>query len=110
MFWSNYFIPTLKDTASEDAQVISNSLMLKSGMIRKNASGIYTWLPLGLRVLNKVENIVKLKFNSQTSDLKKIKKDTKKTTKTFSKSDKIKNREKKITKPRTLWTRRKKAS
>ena len=41
MFWSNYFIPTLKDTASEDAQVISNSLMLKSGMIRKNASGIY---------------------------------------------------------------------
>ena len=57
MFWSNYFIPTLKDTASEDAQVISNSLMLKSGMIRKNASGIYTWLPLGLRVLNKVENI-----------------------------------------------------
>ena len=35
MFWSNYFIPTLKDTASEDAQVISNSLMLKSGMIRK---------------------------------------------------------------------------
>ena len=54
MFWSNYFIPTLRDTASEDAQVISNSLMLKSGMIRKNASGIYTWLPLGLRVLNKV--------------------------------------------------------
>ena len=59
MFWSNYFIPTLRDTASEDAQVVSNSLMLKSGMIRKNASGIYTWLPLGLRVLNKVENIVR---------------------------------------------------
>ena len=64
MFWSNYFIPTLKDTASEDAQVISNSLMLKSGMIRKNASGIYTWLPLGLRVLNKVENIVREEMNN----------------------------------------------
>tara|TARA_B100000575_G_scaffold292750_2_gene301989 strand:- start:790 stop:1929 length:1140 start_codon:yes stop_codon:yes gene_type:complete len=62
------------------------------------------------KIIDKVENIVKLKFNSQTSDLRKIKKDTKKTTKTFSKSDKIKNREKKITKPRTLWTRRKKAS
>ena len=62
------------------------------------------------KIIDKVENIVKLKFNSQTSDLRKIKKDKKKTTKTFSKSDKIKNREKKITKPRTLWTRRKKAS
>ena len=64
MFWSNYFIPTLRDTASEDAQVISNSLMLKSGMIRKNASGIYTWLPLGLRVLNKVESIVREEMNN----------------------------------------------
>ena len=62
------------------------------------------------KVIDKVENIVKLQFNSLTSDFKKVKKDTKKTTKTFSKSDKIKNREKKITKPRTLWTRRKKAS
>ena len=64
MFWSKYFLPTLKDTASEDSQVISNSLMLKSGMIRKSASGIYTWLPLGLRVLNKVENIVRKEMNS----------------------------------------------
>ena len=64
MLWSNYFIPTLKDTAAEDSQVISNSLMLKSGMIRKTASGIYTWLPLGLRVLNKVENIVREEMNS----------------------------------------------
>ena len=63
MLWSNYFIPTLKDTAAEDSQVISNSLMLKSGMIRKTASGIYTWLPLGLRVLNKVENIVREEMN-----------------------------------------------
>ena len=64
MLWSNYFIPTLKDTAAEDSQVISNSLMLKSGMIRKTASGIYTWLPLGLRVLNKVENIVREEMNN----------------------------------------------
>ena len=64
MFWSKYFLPTLKDTASEDSQVISNSLMLKSGMIRKSASGIYTWLPLGLRVLNKVESIVRKEMNS----------------------------------------------
>ena len=62
------------------------------------------------KIIDKVENIVKLQFNSLTPDLKKLKKDTKKTTKTFTKSDKIKNREKKITKPRTLWTRRKKAS
>ena len=64
MLWSNYFIPTLKDTAAEDSQVVSNSLMLKSGMIRKTASGIYTWLPLGLRVLNKVENIVREEMNN----------------------------------------------
>mgnify|MGYP006240707211 FL=1 len=64
MLWSNYFIPTLKDAAAEDSQVISNSLMLKSGMIRKTASGIYTWLPLGLRVLNKVENIVREEMNN----------------------------------------------
>ena len=64
MLWSNYFIPTLKDTAAEDSQVESNSLMLKSGMIRKTASGIYTWLPLGLRVLNKVENIVREEMNN----------------------------------------------
>ena len=58
MFWSKVFIPTLKDTP-QDAEVISHQLMLRSGMIRKVTSGIYTWLPIGLKVLRKVENIVR---------------------------------------------------
>jgi len=55
---SKYLLATLKETPT-DAEVISHKLMLRAGMIRKLASGIYTWLPLGLRVLNKVENIVR---------------------------------------------------
>jgi len=55
---SNLLISTLKETPA-DAEVISHQLMLRAGMIRKLASGIYTWLPLGLRVLRKVENIVR---------------------------------------------------
>lgn len=51
-------MPTLKDTP-QDAEVISHQLMLRSGMIRRVTSGIYTWLPIGLRVLRKVENIVR---------------------------------------------------
>ena len=58
MFWSKVFLPTLKD-APQDAEVISHQLMLRSGMIRKVTSGIYTWLPIGLKVLRKVENIVR---------------------------------------------------
>ena len=58
MFWSKVFLPTLKDTP-QDAEVISHQLMLRAGMIRKVTSGIYTWLPLGLRVLKKIENIVR---------------------------------------------------
>ncbi|MDG0966193.1 MAG: proline--tRNA ligase, partial [SAR86 cluster bacterium] len=63
MFWSMIFIPTLKDTP-QDAEVISHQLMLRAGLIRKVASGIYTWLPLGLRVLRKVENIVRDEMNN----------------------------------------------
>ncbi|MBL4584616.1 MAG: proline--tRNA ligase [Pseudomonadales bacterium] len=55
---SQYLIATLKETPS-DAEVISHQLMLRAGMIRKLASGLYTWLPMGLRVLRKVENIVR---------------------------------------------------
>ena len=55
---SNLLIATLKESPS-DAEVISHKLMLRAGMIRKLASGLYTWLPLGLRVLRKVENIVR---------------------------------------------------
>ena len=58
MFWSKVFIPTLKDSP-QDAEVISHQLMLRAGMIRKVSSGIYTWLPLGLKVLRKIENIVR---------------------------------------------------
>ncbi|MBN1683840.1 MAG: proline--tRNA ligase [Gammaproteobacteria bacterium] len=57
-----YFLPTLKETPS-DAELISHQLMLRAGMIRKLASGIYTWLPLGLRVLQKVINCVREEMN-----------------------------------------------
>jgi len=63
MFWSKIFLPTLKD-APQDAEIISHQLMLRSGMIRKVASGIYTWLPLGLRALRKIENIVREEMNA----------------------------------------------
>ncbi|MDA1341302.1 MAG: proline--tRNA ligase [Proteobacteria bacterium] len=63
MFWSKIFIPTLKDSP-QDAEVISHQLMLRAGMIRKVASGIYTWLPLGLIVLRNIENIVREEMNA----------------------------------------------
>ncbi|PIJ49854.1 proline--tRNA ligase [Erwinia sp. OLTSP20] len=55
---TQYLLSTLKETPA-DAEVISHQLMLRAGMIRKLASGLYTWLPTGLRVLKKVENIVR---------------------------------------------------
>ncbi len=55
---SKYLLATLKETPS-DAEIISHQLMLRAGMIRKVAAGIYNWLPLGLRVLRKVERIVR---------------------------------------------------
>ncbi len=55
---SKMLIPTLRD-APADAEIISHQLMLRAGMIRKQASGIYTWLPLGLRVLRKIEQIIR---------------------------------------------------
>lgn len=55
---SRFLIATLKETPA-DAEVISHQLMLRSGMIRKLASGLYTWLPMGLRTLRKVERIVR---------------------------------------------------
>ena len=58
MLFSKILLPTLKD-APQEAEVISHRLMLRAGMVRKVASGIYTWLPLGLRVLRKIENIVR---------------------------------------------------
>jgi len=55
---SKFLLATVKETPA-DAEVISHQLMLRAGMIRKLASGLYTWLPLGLRVLNKVSHIVR---------------------------------------------------
>lgn len=59
---SNLLLPTLRD-APADAEVISHKLMLRAGMIRQTASGIYSWLPLGLKVLRKVEAIVREEMN-----------------------------------------------
>ncbi|MEX2481139.1 MAG: proline--tRNA ligase [Gammaproteobacteria bacterium] len=59
---SNLLVPTLRD-APADAEVVSHRLMLRAGMVRQLASGIYTWLPLGLRVLRKVESIVREEMN-----------------------------------------------
>ena len=60
---SNLLVPTLRD-APADAEVVSHRLMLRAGMVRQLASGIYTWLPLGLRVLRKVETIVRDEMNA----------------------------------------------
>jgi prolyl-tRNA synthetase len=55
---TNYFLPVLKESPS-DAEIISHQLMMRAGMISQSSSGIYSWLPLGLRVLKKIENIVR---------------------------------------------------
>jgi prolyl-tRNA synthetase len=55
---SKYFLPLLRENPSE-AQIVSHRLMLRAGMIRQSSAGIYSWLPLGLRVLKKVEQIVR---------------------------------------------------
>jgi len=59
---SRYFMPTLRD-APADAQIVSHQLMLRSGMIRQEAAGIYAWLPLGLRVLKRIEQVVREEMN-----------------------------------------------
>ena len=55
---SRYFLPLLKETPAE-AQIVSHRLMLRAGLIRQAAAGIYNWLPLGFRVLKKIEDIVR---------------------------------------------------
>ena len=59
---SRYFLPILKENPKE-AEIASHRLMLRSGMIRQQASGIYTWLPLGKKVLDKVCNIIREEQN-----------------------------------------------
>jgi prolyl-tRNA synthetase len=58
MRWSQYPVNTTKETPN-DAEVVSHQLMLRAGLIRKLTSGMYTWMPLGLRAMRKVENIVR---------------------------------------------------
>ncbi len=55
---SKYFLPTIKENPKE-AEIVSHRLMLRAGMIRQASAGIYTWLPLGFKVLKKIENIVR---------------------------------------------------
>jgi prolyl-tRNA synthetase len=58
MHLSRFFLPVLRETPKE-AEIISHQLMLRAGMVRQSAAGIYSWLPLGLRVLKKIEAIVR---------------------------------------------------
>ncbi len=59
---SQYPINTVKETPSE-AEVVSHQLMLRAGLIRRLAAGIYNWLPMGLRTLRKVEAIIRQEMN-----------------------------------------------
>ena len=62
MRWSQYFLYTLREDPA-DADVISQKLMMRAGMLRKVAAGIYTYLPLGLRSTQKMERIVREEMN-----------------------------------------------
>src|SRR5450432_427083 len=56
IFWSRYFIPTLKESPS-DAEIASHKLLIRAGLVRKLGGGLYTYLPLGLRVMQKISRI-----------------------------------------------------
>ena len=62
MHLSRYFLPVLRETPKE-AEIVSHQLMLRTAMIRQSAAGIYSWLPLGLKVLKKIEQIVREEQN-----------------------------------------------
>ena len=62
MRWSQYFIPTLKESPAE-AEILSHKLLLRAGLVRKLTGGLYTFLPLGLRSLKKIENIIREEMN-----------------------------------------------
>ena len=59
---SQYFLPVLKENTKE-AQIVSHRPMLRAGMIQQSSAGIYSWLPLGLKVLEKIEQIVREEQN-----------------------------------------------
>ena len=62
MRWSNTFIPTLKEAPAE-AEILSHQLLLRAGLVRKLTGGLYTFLPAGLRALQKIEAIVREEMN-----------------------------------------------
>ena len=62
MKFSNFFIPTQKNIPAE-AEIISHQLMIRSGMVKQSSAGIYSWLPLGLMVLRKIEKVVREEQN-----------------------------------------------
>lgn len=62
MRWSQYFIPTLKESPAE-AEILSHKFLLRAGLVRKLTGGLYTFLPLGLRSLRKIENIIREEMN-----------------------------------------------
>jgi len=64
MRWSKFFVPTLRDVPQE-AEIVSHQLMLRAGMIERVASGLYSFLPLGLIVLRKVENVIREELNKR---------------------------------------------
>ena len=63
MLLSKLFVPITKDLPSE-AKIKSHQLMLKTGMIKQSSAGIYSWLPLGYKVMKKIENIVREEQNN----------------------------------------------
>ncbi|MSU34349.1 MAG: proline--tRNA ligase [Pedosphaera sp.] len=62
MYWTQTFIPTLKETPS-DAEIVSHQLLLRAGLVRKLTGGLYTFLPMGLRALRKIEQIIRQEMN-----------------------------------------------
>ena len=65
---SSYFLPTLKETPKE-AEIVSHRLMLRAGMIRQSSAGIYSWLPLGYKVLRNIMRIVREDSNKHKTTI-----------------------------------------
>ena len=64
---SRYFLPILRETPKE-AEIVSHRLMLRAGLIRQESAGIYAWLPLGLKVLNKINAIIREEQDARRRD------------------------------------------
>ena len=64
---SEFLLSTLKETPA-DAEVVSHQLMLRAGLIRRVAAGIYNWMPMGLRVLRKVEQVVREEMERRAAE------------------------------------------